>query len=302
MKLLLKNTDCFANEKLSITKREVPCLDTDWHYHAQLELIYISESTGIRFVGDSVSQFEPGDLVLVGSYLPHLWRNDPSYYRDNDNTLVKTIIIKFTLDFLGEDTFKNPVFSDISKLFEESNYGISFGKSVSDSLSKEIIGLVDMTDTEKIIKLLDIFHRLSIAEDKTILSSTDMRQYSQETSHRIANVLKFISDNYSDDISLKDISDIACMTTNSFCRYFKKMTNKSFVDFLNEIRIRNAARLLAQDDINISEVCYTVGYKSITNFNHQFKKTMGTNPKNYRYSIKEMPAHVVTNTIAHLTA
>jgi YesN/AraC family two-component response regulator len=244
-------------------------------------------------VGDSVSHFEPGDLVLVGSYLPHLWRNDPSYYQDNDNAHVKTIIIKFTLDFLGEDTFKNPVFSNISNLFEESNYGISFGKSVSDSLSKEIIELVDMTATEKTIKLLDIFHRLSKAEDKTILSSTDMRQYSQETSHRIANVLKFISDNYSGDINLKDVSDIACMTTNSFCRYFKKMTNKSFIDFLNEIRIRNAGRLLAQDaNLNISEVCYTVGYKSITNFNHQFKIIMGTNPKNYRDSVTGMHANV----------
>ena len=302
MKLLLKNPESFANEKLNIFQKVVPCLDVDWHYHAQLELIYISQSTGIRFVGDSVSQFEPGDLVLVGSYLPHLWRNDPSYYTDNEDAAVKTIIIKFLLDFLGENTFKNPVFSSISQLFEQANYGISFGKKVSDSLSHDLIGLVELTPAEQAIKLLDIFYRLSMTDDKTILSSTDMRQYSQETSHRIANVLKFISDNYNGEIGLKDVADIACMTTNSFCRYFKKMTNKSFVDFLNEIRIRNASRLLAQEDVNISEACYTVGYKSITNFNHQFKVIMGTNPKNYRDSIKEMHSHIVTNSGAHLTA
>lgn len=289
MKLLLKNPDGFADEKLTIFKKEIPCLDTAWHYHPQLELLYISQSTGIRFVGDSVSQFTAGDLVLVGGYLPHLWRNDPSYYTENEEAKVKTIVIKFLTDFIGKDTFANPAFAGICHLFEEANFGISFGRKTSKSLHKELIAIVDLSPAEQAIKLMDILYRLSVTTDKEILSTTDMRQYSEEKSHRIGEVLKFISDNYSGDINLKDVSDIACMTTNSFCRYFKKMTNKSFVDFLNEIRIRNAARLLAQDEnLNISEVCYIVGYKSITNFNHQFKIIMGTNPKNYRESVKGM--------------
>lgn len=286
MKLLLKSPDYFGDEKLTIIKKEIPCLDTDWHYHAQLELLYISKSTGIRFVGDSVSHFSAGELVLVGSHLPHLWRNDPSYYKENDAGSVKTIIIKFTKDFIGEGTFKNPVFSGINDLFEQSNFGISFGKTCSQCLNDELINIVDLSPTEQSIKLLDILYRLTLADDKKILSSTDMRQYSQESSHRIANVLKYISDNYSEEIGLKDVADIACMTTNSFCRYFKKMTNKSFVDFLNEIRIRNASRLLVQNDMHVSEACYIVGFKSITNFNYQFKQIIGTNPKNYRDSIK----------------
>lgn len=293
MKLLLKNPDCFSDEKLTIVKKEIPCLDSSWHYHPQLELLYISQSTGIRFVGDSVSQFSAGDLVLVGSYLPHLWRNDPSYYTENEEVKVKTIVIKFLTDFIGEGTFNNPVFAGINNLFEQANFGLSFGGKVSQSLHHDLINLVDMEPAEQAIKLFDILYQLSVTEDKVVLSSTDMRQYSQEKPHRIDQVLKFISDNYSDDISLKDISDVACMTTNSLCRYFKKITNKSFIDFLNEIRIRNAARLLAQDtNLNISEVCYIVGYKSITNFNHQFKIIMGTNPKNYRDSVTRFSANV----------
>lgn len=286
MKLVLKKPENLVNERLMITKKEEPCLDASWHYHAQLELIYISESTGIRFVGDSVSQFFPGDLVLVGSYLPHLWRNDPNYYQEGDDNRVKTIIIKFTKDFIGEGTFSNPVFSGIEQLFEQSKYGISFGKSVSESLHGDLNAIVGLSPAEQAIKLLDIFYRLSVVEDKTLLSSTDMRQYTEENSHRLDVVLKYISDNYSGEIGLKDVADIACMTTNSFCRFFKKLTNKSFVDFLNEIRIRNASRLLAQDDLLISEVCYMVGYKSITNFNNHFKLIMGTNPKAYRDAIR----------------
>lgn len=287
MKLFLKNPESFVNEKMMIIKKEVPCLDTAWHYHKQLELIYISKSNGIRFVGDSVSQFTAGDLVLVGSYLPHLWRNDPSYYTENEEGSVRTIIIKFLPDFISAGTFENPIFSSIKNLFEEANFGVSFGENTSKNLHKDLINLVDQPLPVQAIKLMDILYRLSVTSDKVILSSTDMRQYSEEKSHKIDEVLRFISDNYAGDINLKDVSDIACMTTNSFCRYFKRLTNKSFVDFLNEIRIRNAARLLAQEDnLNISEVCYTVGYKSITNFNHQFKNIMGTNPKNYRDSIR----------------
>lgn len=285
MKLILKNTDSFKNERLNITKKEIPCLDSSWHYHSQYELLYISMSNGIRFVGDNVSQFFPGELVLVGPYLPHLWRNDPSYYKEDDTNKVKTIVIKFTKNFIGEDTFNHPEFSEINNLLEQSKYGVSFGVEMSESLHNELMGIIDLASAAQSIKLLDILFRLSLTEDKKVLSSTDMRQYTTENSDRLDSVLKYISDNYANYISLKDVSEIACMTTNSFCRFFKKMTNKSYTQFLNEVRIRNASRLLVQEDIPVSDICYLVGYKSITNFNRQFKEIMGNTPKGYRHII-----------------
>ena len=285
MKLILKNTESFVNERINITKKEIPCLDSSWHYHAQYELLYISQSFGIRFVGDNVSHFFPGELVLVGPYLPHLWRNDPSYYKENDSNRVKTIVVKFTSNFIGEGTFNNPEFSGINNMLEQSKFGISFNKRSSESLNDELIGIIDLSPAEQSIKLLDILNRLSVAVDKKVLSFTDMRQYTTENSHRIDAVLKYISDNYSSGISLNDVSDISCMTTNSFCRFFKKLTNKSFIQFLNEVRVRNAARLLVQEDLPISEVCDMVGYKSITNFNKQFKQLTGSTPKGYRLII-----------------
>lgn len=282
MKLILKNNDSAANERLNIVKKEIPCLDSSWHYHPQFELLYISQSTGIRFVGDNVSQFYPGELVLVGPYLPHLWRNDPSYYKETDVNKVKTIVIKFTKNFLGEGTFSNPEFIDINNLLEQSKFGVSFGEDISAQLHAELLRFIDFTPAEQSIKLLNILHMLSLTEKKSVLSSTDMRQYTTDNSQRLDEVVKFISDNYASYISLEDISDVACMTTNSFCRFFKKMTNKSFTQFLNEVRIRNAARLLIQEDVSVSDVCYTVGYKSITNFNRQFKQIMGKTPNAYR--------------------
>ena len=285
MKLVLKNTEAFVNDKFNVSCREEPCLDASWHYHKQYELIYTSKSYGIRFVGDNVAQFFPGDLVLVGAFLPHLWRNDPSYYQEDSEKNVKTVVLKFTLDFLGEGTFENPAFSKIKNLLKESTFGLCFGKEVSESLHEELMELIDLNPADKLIKTLSLLSKLSGTEDKVLLSSTDMRQYATEPSLRIDAVIKYISDNYSGPISLDDVASIACMTTNSFCRFFKKMTNKSFTEFLNEVRIRNASRLLLQEDYTMSEVCYKAGYNSITNFYRQFKKIMGTTPKDYRQRI-----------------
>lgn len=285
MKLILKNEDSSANERLNITKKEMPCLDSSWHYHAQYELLYISQSNGIRYVGDSVSQFFPGDLVLVGPYLPHLWRNDTSYYKEDEDNKVKTIVFKFTKNFIGEGTFNLPEFIDVNRLLEESKYGVFFDKSVSESMHDELLGILELNPAQQSVKMLDILCRLSLTEDKKVLSSSDMRQYTTESSQKIDDVIKYISDSYADDINLNDVSEIACMTTNSFCRFFNKVTNKSFTQFLNEVRIRNASRLLVQEEMSISEICDIVGYKSVTNFNRQFKQIMGTTPKVYRSTL-----------------
>ena len=286
MKLVAKNNDTLQNKRLSIVEKEKPCLDSEWHYHAEYELIYLTKSFGIRFVGDNVSPFKPGDLVLVGPSLPHLWRNDASFYNDIENeTSVKTIVTKFTKNFIGEGTFDNPEFSGILKLLHKSSYGICFGEKIAKKLHKDIIELSTLPRPQQSIQLLSILYQLSNSEDKNILSSSDMRQYTTEHSERIDTVLKFISDNYTSSISLNDVSEVACMTTNSFCRFFKKMTNKSFTQFLNEVRIRNASRLLTQKEVAISSVCYAVGYNSITNFNKQFKQIMGATPKKFRETI-----------------
>jgi len=285
MKLVLKKPENFFKRRLNVYKKEVPCLDAAWHYHPEFELLYISKSSGIRFVGDSVAPFSPGDLVLVGAYLPHLWRNDATYYSDQTDNQVKTIVIKFTKNFIGEGTFDNPEFANINQLLNQSKYGICFSKKVSKSLHQSLLEIPNYTPVEQSIKLLELLHQLSQSTDKKILSSTDMRQYALDNSHRLNNVLKHISDNYAESISLEDVANIACMTTNSFCRFFKKMTNKSFTKFLNEVRIRNASRLLTQENTSIAHVSYTVGYNSVNNFNKQFKLIIGMTPKQYRKTI-----------------
>ena len=274
-------------KKISVEKRVIPSFNIAWHFHPEFEIVYNIKSNGIRFVGDNVSPFYSKDLVLVGSNLPHLWRSDFSYNSSNCHEAVKTIVIKFTEDFLGKDFFKKLEFQIIARLLEDSKYGLSFNKQVSKKLHTLLLKLPNQSLAEQHIGLLAILYQLSVESvcNRAVLSSSDMRQSISESPDRIDLVLRYISDNYATKITLKDVADVACITTNSFCRFFKTATNKSFTQFLNEVRIRNASRILIQQTIPVSEVCFLVGFNSITNFNKQFKHIIGTTPKEFRDSM-----------------
>jgi len=282
MKPFLKNDKSVFKKQVVVLERTIPCLDDNWHYHPEYELIYITKSKGIRFVGDSVSQFNPGDLVIVGPYLPHLWRNDPNF-SDVD---IKTYVIKFDKHFLGENTFEKSVFFRINVLLKKSNKGVLFSQSTTNDIKDIILSLADLDDTMQYIKLLEVLDVLSRDVNAHQLSMSKMSLEDDPNINRMDKVLDYISENYSRKISLDDVSKVACMTTNSFCRFFKNNTNKSFVQFLNEVRIRNAVRILTMEDMTMSEVCFAVGYNSKANFNVQFKFFMGCSAKKYLSNIK----------------
>lgn len=286
MKLVYKSDEVHVDHGLQVIEKTNPCLDASWHYHQEFELIYISKSFGIRYVGDNVSHFGPGELVLIGSNLPHLWRNDSSYYRDQIEGSIRTVVIKFTREFMGEDTFDKGLFHDINEMLILSKFGIKFDDSDSATFKEELYELLNMNPTEQALALMGILNRLTRLRSREILSTTDMRQSTSQGDQRIDKVLKFISDNYKKEICLEDVADVACMTTNSFCRFFRKVTNKSFVRFLNEVRIKNAARLLSQEDLLISDICFKVGFNSITNFNKHFKYIMGVSPNEHRCNLQ----------------
>ena len=283
MKLILNEIEDFFKRKLNVIKKDDPCFDTSWHYHPQYELIYISKSKGIRFVGDNVSQFSSGDLVLVGSNLPHLWLNDMLFQTKEED--VEIIVLKFTDNFIGENTFNNPEFTEIKKMLDQSKFGINFGDDMVQSLHSELIDITNISYPEQLIKFIGILNKLSLATDKKELSTTNMCIATNDSYERIDVILKHISDHYTREISLNEIANIANMTTNSFCRFFKKTTKKSFTEFLNEIRVRNASRILIQEKLPIADVSFKAGFNSTTNFNKQFKQIMGSTPKEFRLEI-----------------
>lgn len=290
MKLTFKQTERRPDSAFMVRQDTMPCIEHNWHFHPELELIYFMKSTGTRYVGNSIGSFGPGELYLIGSNVPHLFRNEREYY-ENDGELeaVDLIVVKFEADFLGSAFLNLTESKRIQALFENANKGLQFSKSATYLVHNHLVGLVGSQGLSSIIGLLKILDILSVSENYIPLCSDVVTgTFRKDEKERMSDIISYLTQNFEKKIELKEIAEVAHMTPNSFCRYFKKRTHKSFSQYLNEIRIRNACKLLIEGERSISEICYQSGFNTITNFNRQFKLNMQVTPSEFmkRYELQ----------------
>jgi AraC-like DNA-binding protein len=260
---------------------ECEFFDKPWHFHKEYELVLIDNNEGTRFIGDQVSHFKDGDLVLLGPNIPHLYRNSDAYYQKS-TLAAKSIFMHFTEDFLGESFFNIPEMRLVKRLLNRSSLGLDiFGKS-NGWVRQKMIGMKNESPSRRLLTLLDILEFLSTSKDiKPILSNGFTAKDSYDTD-RIDIVLQFIMENYSSDIYIEEIASKLNMSVPSFSRYFKHHTKKTFSNYVTEIRISHACRLLLEDNYNISEICYQSGFDTLSNYYRHFKKYVGIIPKEYK--------------------
>lgn len=282
MKLLQKKITP-TNKSFSIYRNQKPCLDEDWHYHRELELIFINKGTGLRFIGDHVDEFKEGELVLVGSNLPHLWKNSPEYY-NNLGLETDTIILQFLPDFLGDDFFSMNESILLKKLIKRANNGLEFkDEALKQKIYSLLLKLNESSGFQSIIILMDILHRLSVStEINQFASSGFSDEINEKDSERINKVYQFVLNNFHREIQLSEVAELSFLGISPFCRFFKKRTHKPFSQFLNEVRIGHACKLLIENDLSISQITYSCGFNSQTNFNRQFKKLKRVSPRDYQ--------------------
>lgn len=283
MKLTFKKAEISPESSFYIRQDTIPCIEHNWHFHPELELIYFMKSTGTRYVGNSIGSFGPGELYLIGSDLPHLFRNDKPYYEDhNEDEAVDLIVIKFQKDFLGNGFLDLSESRRINWLLEKSNTGLKFSKATTYLIHNYMVGLLGSQGMSSIIGLLKILNILSVSENYSTLCTNDViHTYKREEKERMAEIIEFLTENFDKKIELKEIAAVAHMTPNSFCRFFKKRTKKSFSQYLNEIRISHACGLLIEGGKQVSEVCFLSGYNTFTNFNRHFKNIMTVTPSEF---------------------
>ena len=260
-----------------------PNLAKNWHYHPEFEILYIIEGQGMKVVGDHISNFSKGELVLIGKWLPHLWRHDSPR---NKKPSAVYYNIKFLENYMGLNIFSIPELTKIQQLLISSAQGLLFSKDTIPTVHELIIGLVEDKSASKMINFLKILHILSEAKNVKALSTSDFilpTQVAKE--NRLQKVINYIFLNHSKPISLEEVSNVALMTPTSFCRYFKTCTNKTFFNFLNEFRIGKSCQLLINDQKSIKEICYEVGFNSLTDFNRTFKSFKDETPTSYRNRI-----------------
>jgi len=270
------------HQSISVRIDRLPNFYSDWHYHPELELVYIIKGEGTRFVGDNIARFESGDLVLLGSNLPHVWKSDEDYFKAESKKMVAAIVIHFPIDFLGSQLWSVPEFSLVNKLMESSCRGISFHIPPQHPLKKLLINIPGLDSLDRLIMLLNILNQLSTVEEQRNLSSIPFVENIQEhQSARMDKIHNYILQNFDKEIQIEKIAVIANMTVASLCRYFKKKTRKSVTEFINEVRIGYACKLLIDGKYTISNICYQCGYNNPSYFNRQFKKITQINPSQY---------------------
>ncbi|UBM57189.1 AraC family transcriptional regulator [Marinilongibacter aquaticus] len=260
-----------------------PYFDPNWHFHPHYQLFTVLEGTGTRFVGDSIEHFGVGDTVFLGPDIPHLWSSDKDYFQANSGLKTQGLVLYFTADFLGESFFQKPEMHAIANLMEKSKRGLKYKGKTKDVLIESLIKMRNLCGFESIIELLQLLHFLSKSHEYEHITSINyLNTFKVSETERMQKVHDYVLQNFKDPIRLGDMAREVNMTEPAFCRYFKKRANKTFSEFVNEIRIGHACKLLKSDELAVSQIAYECGFNTLSNFNAQFKRFTDKTPKEYK--------------------
>jgi len=252
-----------------------------WHYHPEIELVYVNGGMGKRQIGSHVSYYTNGDLILIGSNLPHCGFTDVLTGNKSET------VVQMKLDFLGNDFFNIPEMKKIQTLFEVSRGGIAFYGKTKKKLGEKIEVLEYQTDFQRLLSILNILNELGNSKEFKVLNAEGFAfETDVKDNDRINIVFNHVKTNFREEITLAEIADLVSMTVPSFCRYFKKITKKTFTQFVNEYRLVHASKLLTEKPLSITEICFESGFNNFSHFNKSFKTFTGQNPSEYRNQLK----------------
>ena len=267
------------DEHLLVQIDKEPIFYNRLHQHEEIQISHIINGTGKLLVGDSIHQFSEGDIYVIGSNLPHIFKSIPA---KKDAHMVTVF---FTDTTFGVDFFKLPYFKDLHPFFLRASSGfkvISNQKNISEHIQK----LTSQLNLERFVSFLNLLAQLSKVETEPLSKFIDSKNLSINEGERLQEIFDFVFKNFQQPISLVEMSKMAYMTPNAFCRFFKQRTNKTFFQFLIELRVEHACQLLSSNkELNINLVSDQSGFNSISNFNKKFKKIKGITPTQYRQSL-----------------
>ena len=283
MKPLLEKSIENLNQSYLVKTLKEPFFDPNWHFHPHYQLFTVIKGTGTRFIGDDIRHFNVGDTVFLAPNMPHLWRNDREYFEKDSQLMTEGIVVYFKEDFLGSEFFEKSEMYDIKTLLKKSERGLDLTDQLKEELVEDLKNLPVVNGFQGIIKILSILDKLSKSTDyQYIASTTYSNTHKISETERMRLVHEYVLKHFKENINLSTVASLSNMTDAAFCRYFKSRTNKTFSDFVKEIRIGNACKMLQDENKSISQTCYESGYNTVSNFNNQFKSLKGISPKQYQ--------------------
>lgn len=270
-KLTLDKTTSFVAQTF-----RTPNFEVGWHQHVEYELILFTEGSGLSFVGNHVGEFETGDIYFIGSNLPH------TFQKREPGLITSAIVVQFREDFWGSEILNIPESRYIKKLLETSLFGLKITGNSKRLLFSLISDLETTIGFRRILILGQCLDIIATGKEYIEVSTQDVKQINNKNKECIDRIFQFTIDSFREPISLSRVADIASMSIPAFCNYFKKSTKKTYIDFLNEIRIGYACTSLMETQKTVFEICFDSGYNTMANFHKQFLKVKKTTPLQYR--------------------
>lgn len=284
--VLMRHVETPPDDSFKSWENACPYLHNPWHYHPECEITYVNRGSGVLFIGDQVLNYKQDTLIMIGPNLPHEWRSDS---KENPDFHSQTFAVHFNKNFPGADFYKIPEAAAVNQLFEQSVRGIQVNDGHIKQIVKEkLVQLLNTRGLERISLLFSIFDHIVSCDNLELLSSlVFVNSIDEGQNHRMNQIYKYVMSHFKDQISVEEIAEEVHMTTTSFCRFFKQRTNKSFIQYVNDIRIGYACKLLLEGDYNISQIAYESGFENLSNFNKQFKKIKNLTPRQFALNFEQ---------------
>lgn len=268
------------NNAFSIRHDILPHFGTIWHYHPEVELHYLIKGEGVRFIGDHIDHFRQDDMVLLGSNLPHTWK---CHELQEGESHVEALVLHFHPECLGKEFLTVSETQDISRLIQLSKNGLIIHGDTKERVREQMEAMKDTQGLEKLIHLLTIFRVLAYSQEYNVLSNSFApNKLHKIDESRMDKVFSYSLKNFKEKISIEDVATLCNLSSTSFCRYFKTITNKSYFDFLTEVRLNHACRLILDSDLTMQHIAIESGFENTSNFYRHFKNFKATTPTEYR--------------------
>ncbi len=278
MKTALQKSPIPENHVLMVRHLKEPYFDPNWHFHAEYQIFAVLKGKGTRFIGDHVAPFYPGNITLTGPNLPHLWRSDA-----DQQSPCEGIVVYFNQDLISDKLFLKEEGIKLDRLLKNSTRGIGVNGKTAIKIKKMLINLAALEGLERLIELLKILDILSQGHETQLLASPGYTNTLKEgDTERMNQVHAFVLKNFKEKITLDQIAQLVNMTPTSFSRYFKLHANKTFSEFLSDIRIGYSCKMLIQNKMSVTQASFESGFQTLSNFNKQFKSITRRTPSAYK--------------------
>lgn len=249
----------------------------NWHFHPEVELTLIRKGSGTRLVGDHSEAYGPGDLVLLGGNLPHTWVS-----ADGRGKRQEAVVVQFRPDAFPEALLALPEFSSVNRLLATTSCGLCFPRRVAREIESVMPDLLDGRGIHRWLKLAQLLDNLSRQTPQPLASARYRNRRSYQLSSRLDRVISYVENHYRDESSVTNAARVAGLTPDAFSRFFRKFMRRTFVDYRNARRVREACRLLEETDLSITEIAHESGFNNLANFNRRFLSEKGMPPRRYR--------------------